>query len=126
MGMGDRQPTRVRSPDRGPRGHRGLLTGAGAAFPFATGCRPRITLMKTMHWTNGVRRGTMRAEVRMRATWGWAAVLAVGCTAGVAEAQDAPADQAPPEARFLTSLEQGFARARAEKKLLFVDLHHPL
>jgi hypothetical protein len=54
----------------------------------------------------------------------WGVAVALACAAASARAQEAPA--APAESPFLTSLEQGFARAKAERKLLFVDLSHPL
>lgn len=49
-----------------------------------------------------------------------------GAAAPVAAQEPAPARDTKPESPFLASLEQGFARATAERKLLFVDLHHPL
>lgn len=60
--------------------------------------------------------------------WRWTtAGLVAALLSAAAGAQDAPAPStAAHESPFLKSLDEGLARAKAERKLLFVDLHHPL
>lgn len=89
-----------------------------------------MTTKQTMHFQNPSSTASiddLEARMQARRRRGGMAGLVLAALAAAAGAQDAPAPSSTaPESPFLTSLEQGFARAKAERKLLFVDLHHPL